>query len=463
MQIPILFDRNKTVLSVCVLNFLFLYFSNLKKYVQISIDKRVSFIMSQNDKKDDNENLSKKRNVSEAKKRNVAGKQYFKCANRPGSNITRIEDYRCPLWEKQGEYQGCFDESGYDIDHIVEHALTFDDSINNLQALCKSCHSVKTKRFMIIDNGSTHSIPCVSNKKESSSLTKSKNKKEEECNIIITNNRNIKKTNSPEKISAQKGERKKKSKSTIKECKPKKNQPTKSPVKSLNTIINNIPIIAYNPKLKENKPMRVASIFKFENGTYKLGGIDPDTNDPLTLFVSEEIAIKAAEELNMIITNITNELLDLGNSPGLLGLEIISKKEVKQHNNKNSNQEAIDIKFILKGMTVPKLLQLCDHFKVEYIPRYKKDQLIENLISNYVDTEMFIVDIKEYIESIENKKYIIECDSTKKENKHIFYVSSSILSKNKLGESRYGIYGEQHCDVCLTVCKMFESKNVFYK
>lgn len=96
--------------------------------------------------------IPKNRNVSEAKKKSVAGKQNFKCANKPDANITRIEDYRCPLWEKQGDNQGCFDESGYDIDHIVEHALTYDDSIKNLQALCKSCHSVKTKRFLILNN-----------------------------------------------------------------------------------------------------------------------------------------------------------------------------------------------------------------------------------------------------------------------------------------------------------------------
>ena len=48
--------------------------------------------------------------------------------------------------------KGCFDESGYEIDHIVEHSITNDDSLNNLQALCKMCHSVKTKRFMINDN-----------------------------------------------------------------------------------------------------------------------------------------------------------------------------------------------------------------------------------------------------------------------------------------------------------------------
>jgi 5-methylcytosine-specific restriction endonuclease McrA len=92
------------------------------------------------------------RNVSEAKKRNVAGKQYFKCANAPDKQINGIVDYKCPLWQIIGPNQGSFDESGYDIDHIIEHCLTNDDSIDNLQALCKNCHIVKTKRFIMNDS-----------------------------------------------------------------------------------------------------------------------------------------------------------------------------------------------------------------------------------------------------------------------------------------------------------------------
>lgn len=42
--------------------------------------------------------------------------------------------------------QGSFDEAGFQIDHIIEvkHGGTNDPS--NLQALCPSCHAVKTKR-----------------------------------------------------------------------------------------------------------------------------------------------------------------------------------------------------------------------------------------------------------------------------------------------------------------------------
>ena len=52
------------------------------------------------------------------------------------------------MWEKSGDNRGSFDASGYDIDHIHERSLTGNDEIDNLQALCKCCHSVKTKAFL---------------------------------------------------------------------------------------------------------------------------------------------------------------------------------------------------------------------------------------------------------------------------------------------------------------------------
>lgn len=87
------------------------------------------------------------RNVSESLKKRIAGKQFFKCSNEPNSKIKGLENYFCPLWTSS-KNKGSFDESGYDIDHINEHSISKNDSEKNLQALCKSCHMVKTKRFM---------------------------------------------------------------------------------------------------------------------------------------------------------------------------------------------------------------------------------------------------------------------------------------------------------------------------
>ena len=96
----------------------------------------------------DNKIIIKKRSVSEALKKQIAGKQKYKCANKPNSNLKNLEDYICPFWNKQDD-SGCFDESGYEIDHIEEHCINGNDSPENLQALCKCCHIVKTKRFLM--------------------------------------------------------------------------------------------------------------------------------------------------------------------------------------------------------------------------------------------------------------------------------------------------------------------------
>ena len=73
-----------------------------------------------------------KRNVSESVKKQVAGRQRYSCAT--------IEGYNCPMNNQP------FDESGYDIDHIVELRHGGTNEISNLQALCVSCHRVKTTR-----------------------------------------------------------------------------------------------------------------------------------------------------------------------------------------------------------------------------------------------------------------------------------------------------------------------------
>lgn len=92
--------------------------------------------------------MSKK--ISQSKKKYVAGKQHYKCANRPGSKLDKLVDYVCPLWNKNNsETAGSFDESGYEIDHIEEFSINQNNNDDNLQALCKNCHSIKTKKFMM--------------------------------------------------------------------------------------------------------------------------------------------------------------------------------------------------------------------------------------------------------------------------------------------------------------------------
>lgn len=86
--------------------------------------------------------------LTESVKKRICGKQYYKCANKPGLNLTGLELYICPLWNQNGDNKGSFDESGYNIDHIEEFSINQNNDESNLQALCIMCHAVKTKRFL---------------------------------------------------------------------------------------------------------------------------------------------------------------------------------------------------------------------------------------------------------------------------------------------------------------------------
>jgi len=87
---------------------------------------------------------------TDAQKRMLAGTQSYKCANNLETTLTGLETYQCPLWQKSNtDNKGSFDQSGFELDHINELCVSGDNSLNNFQALCKSCHSVKTKRFMM--------------------------------------------------------------------------------------------------------------------------------------------------------------------------------------------------------------------------------------------------------------------------------------------------------------------------
>lgn len=119
-----------------------------------------------------------RRTVSESLKKKIAGRQYFKCANNPMVNLRTLEKYKCPLWKLNDINRGSFDESCYEIDHIYEFAETGDDSENNLQALCLSCHRVKTKEYMRSKNIKTRN---EKNKESNISLPKDDDT-EIECN-----------------------------------------------------------------------------------------------------------------------------------------------------------------------------------------------------------------------------------------------------------------------------------------
>ena len=65
------------------------------------------------------------------------------CANVPGNHAPGCKGYTCPMWKSNN---GFFDESGKQIDHIIEVKHDGTNDLHNLQALCPCCHAVKTKR-----------------------------------------------------------------------------------------------------------------------------------------------------------------------------------------------------------------------------------------------------------------------------------------------------------------------------
>ena len=92
-----------------------------------------------------NEIKPKNEKLTESKKKDISGRQNNKCANNSTEKYgKKILNYDCPFWRNVS--CGNFDLSGFEIDHIVRFADSNDNSEENLQALCKCCHSVKTKK-----------------------------------------------------------------------------------------------------------------------------------------------------------------------------------------------------------------------------------------------------------------------------------------------------------------------------
>jgi len=85
--------------------------------------------------------MYQRKSIPEATKKELLTRT--QCANNPNRQAPGCKNYLCPMWAYRN---GQFDESGYEIDHIVEVKHGGTNELSNLQVLCPSCHSVKTKR-----------------------------------------------------------------------------------------------------------------------------------------------------------------------------------------------------------------------------------------------------------------------------------------------------------------------------
>lgn len=90
---------------------------------------------------------NKRKNLPTNIRIKVAGEQHYKCNNTPGSKLSGLERYKCPLWKLTDGTRGTFDAAGFDIDHIIEVSRDGSDERDNLQALCPHCHAYKTRYF----------------------------------------------------------------------------------------------------------------------------------------------------------------------------------------------------------------------------------------------------------------------------------------------------------------------------
>ena len=94
-------------------------------------------------KTSDKDKLSRK--VMKLLEEQIAGKQRYKCANKPGANLPNLENFKCPLWKIPGDRRGIFDESGYTVCKVNDDLDT--DEFVNMQVLCPTCYFVKNERY----------------------------------------------------------------------------------------------------------------------------------------------------------------------------------------------------------------------------------------------------------------------------------------------------------------------------
>lgn len=90
--------------------------------------------------------LKKKRDFefTHKQKQEILQRQNYKCNNFPGSPFESKFNYCCLLHQNGGD--GTFEEKvGHEIDHIIPIQEGGTNEIKNGQALCVSCHRVKTK------------------------------------------------------------------------------------------------------------------------------------------------------------------------------------------------------------------------------------------------------------------------------------------------------------------------------
>jgi hypothetical protein len=110
---------------------------------------------------------SRRRPITKPEKEMLIQQQFYKCANLWDTGfigwVTGCEGYKCPLWRIPGNHgqldrydankKGPLDYL-FDVDHKIDLGCGGTNDILNLQILCPSCHSYKTKKTYSCTNDS---------------------------------------------------------------------------------------------------------------------------------------------------------------------------------------------------------------------------------------------------------------------------------------------------------------------
>jgi 5-methylcytosine-specific restriction endonuclease McrA len=62
-------------------------------------------------------------------------------------NTTKRERLRAQAFKMYGKTCNYCGDIGQEVDHVIELAAGGEDSIENLQVLCRACHKIKTSAF----------------------------------------------------------------------------------------------------------------------------------------------------------------------------------------------------------------------------------------------------------------------------------------------------------------------------
>jgi hypothetical protein len=184
--------------------------------------------------------------------------------------------------------------------------------------------------------------------------------------------------------------------------------------------------------------------------------------NPNSLFLKTEIPKKSRiNKESKILENevISKPILNTNKPQKISGKNFIINNDFSSSlQTKNTNKTKKNCIDYLDNLTIPKLRQLCQYFNIYFIQKNKKEELID-MISRQYSIDI----ISNHIETIKNKRFMVECTNTITKFSHIFYISKSILLKEHNELKNGCLSGKAYCNECKNLCSLIEYVNAFFK